>query len=152
MEPIIKVFASQDYVENNTVLYSEAQVLTAEQKTQAFSNLGFYNQETEPADADVGSLWIDTSEDGGEGGTGGNASIALDTTLTQAGMAADAKAVGDAIKNKADTGHTHDLSEVGITTTTEITTDSTALVTSGAVAAYVTAQINAITNFEEVAF
>lgn len=36
-------------------------------------------------------------------GGGGGASVELDTTLSQSGKAADAKAVGDALKNKADT-------------------------------------------------
>lgn len=97
MEPIIKVFASQDYVSDNTVLYSEAQDLTEEQKLQAMNNLGVFTQDTEPEDAEIGTWWIDTSgEDSSEGG-GGGASVMLDTTLTQEGQAADAKAVGDAI-------------------------------------------------------
>lgn len=33
------------------------------------------------------------------GGTGGGSSVLLDTTLTKSGYAADAKAVGDALKN-----------------------------------------------------
>lgn len=67
MEPIIKVFASQDYVENNTVLYSEAQDLTEEQKIQALTNLGVFIQDTEPINADIGTLWIDTSEESENG-------------------------------------------------------------------------------------
>ena len=84
-------------LKTSTVLHSEPQNLTEEQKTQALTNLGVYAQDDEPADAEVGTLWIDTDDEGGEGGSG--ASIALDTTLTQEGMAADAKAVGDAIDN-----------------------------------------------------
>lgn len=114
MEPIIKVYASQDYVGNNTVLYSEAQDLTEEQKLQAMNNLGVFTQGTEPEDAEIGTWWIDTSE---EDGSDGGASVALDTTLTLAGYAADAKAVGDAIEN-----HTHTPFEVGIPSPT--TTDS----------------------------
>lgn len=49
--------------------------------------------DSEPIDAEVGTLWIDTGEEGEEGGN--STSITLDTTLTQEGMAADAKAVGD---------------------------------------------------------
>ena len=82
-------------LKTSTVLHSEPQNLTEEQKTQALTNLGVYAQDDEPTDAEVGTLWIDTDEEGGEGGSG--TSIALDTTLTQEGQAADAKATGDAI-------------------------------------------------------
>lgn len=84
-------------LKTSTVLHSEPQNLTEEQKTQALTNLGVYAQDNEPTDAEVGTLWIDTDDEGGEGGSG--ASIALDTTLTQEGMAADAKAVGDTINS-----------------------------------------------------
>lgn len=39
--------------------------------------------------------------------------IESDTTLTQSGKAADAKAVGDALKTKADSNHKHTASDVG---------------------------------------
>lgn len=39
--------------------------------------------------------------------------VVTDTTLTQSGVAADAKAVGDAIKGKSDSTHTHTATEVG---------------------------------------
>ena len=75
----------------------------------------------------------------------GSSSVKVDTTLTQAGMAADAKAVGDAINSytetdptvpawaKAATKPTYTAAEVGITTTTSVTSGSSALVTSGGV-------------------
>ena len=75
----------------------------------------------------------------------GSSSVKVDTTLTQAGMAADAKAVGDAINSytetdptvpawaKAATKPTYTAAEVGITTTTSLTSGSSALVTSGGV-------------------
>lgn len=42
-------------------------------------------------------------KDGKDGEDGGGASVELDTTLTQSGKAADAKAVGDALAKKANT-------------------------------------------------
>ena len=119
----------------------------------------------------------------------GSSSVKVDTTLTQAGMAADAKAVGDALASKQPTGDyalnsslgalatknsvektdlasdvqtslgkadtalqsfsetdptvpawakaatkpTYTAAEVGITTTTSVTSGSSALITSGAV-------------------
>lgn len=38
--------------------------------------------------------------------------IEIDASLSQSGMAADAKAVGDAIAHKSNTGHTHNASEI----------------------------------------
>lgn len=62
--------------------------------------------DSEPINAEVGTLWIDISEESGSGSSSGGSSslISLDTTLTQEGMAADAKAVGDALSEKQPTG------------------------------------------------
>ena len=54
----------------------------------------FVAQPEAPSDTSV--LWLDTDDD--SVGSGGN--VELDTTLTDEGKAADAKAVGDALKNK----------------------------------------------------
>ena len=45
--------------------------------------------------------------------SGGGSSVAIDTTLTQSGQAADAQAVGEALETKADVGHTHTAAEIG---------------------------------------
>lgn len=55
-----------------------------------------YTQPEEPEDAPVGSVWVDTDDDTVENGNSGS-KIELDSSLTVEGMAADAKAVGDAI-------------------------------------------------------
>ena len=84
----------------------------------SLNNSGFVTQDTPPEDTSV--LWVDTSDDSVDGGeytitdedkaeiaemaaemvevpeSGGN--VELDTTLTQSGKAADAKAVGDAVE------------------------------------------------------
>lgn len=86
-------------LKTSTVLHSEPQNLTEEQKTQALTNLGVYAQDDEPTDAEVGTLWIDTSEDDGESGGSEGSSVYIDETLTQEGWAADAKAVGNAINS-----------------------------------------------------
>lgn len=54
-----------------------------------------YVQEEPPESAGEGAIWInpDKLSEGQEGGSGEN--IALDTTLTKSGMAAEAKTVGD---------------------------------------------------------
>ena len=55
-----------------------------------------YVQEEPPESAGEGAIWInpDNLSEGQEGG-GGGGNIALDTTLTKSGMAAEAKSVGD---------------------------------------------------------
>lgn len=68
----------------------------------------------------------------------------IDTNLTQAGQAADAKAVGDVISVINDTLNSFVDSEV--------TAEGTNAVSGAAVVAYVAEQIAAITNYEEVAF
>lgn len=57
-----------------------------------------YVQNEEPTDVPDGTLWLDMDAEGSAEGGGGSESIFVDTTLTQAGQAADAKAVGDKIK------------------------------------------------------
>ncbi len=106
MEPIIKIYASQDYVSDNTVLYSTSQDLTLEQKAQALTNLGVFTQDNEPIYADIGALWVDTSTNmlkhkntNGAWDIIGSAPIDVDVTLTKVGVAADAKAVGDTISS-----------------------------------------------------
>lgn len=44
--------------------------------------------------------------------SGGGSGVTIDNTLTQAGQAADAKAVGDALAGKAATTHTHTASQI----------------------------------------
>lgn len=83
-------------VKNSVISYTETQDLTEEQKTQALTNLGVYAQDDEPTDAEVGTLWIDTDD---EGGSSGGSSVYIDETLTQEGWAAEAKAVGNAINS-----------------------------------------------------
>ena len=58
-----------------------------------------YKQNDEPVGAEDGALWLDMDEEGG-----GGASVIVDATLTQAGQAADAKAVGDALAGKQPVG------------------------------------------------
>jgi hypothetical protein len=74
----------------------------SEQINEAFEKFDgdsdIYVQNDEPVDAPDGSLWVDLDAQGivGGGSIGGTSSnIAIDTTLTQSGQAADAKAVGD---------------------------------------------------------
>lgn len=66
-------------------------------KIQILGTIGdkIYKQNEEPVNAAEGDLWIDLDEDGIGEVSGGN--VDLDTTLSQSGKAADAKAVGDAI-------------------------------------------------------
>lgn len=56
----------------------------------------------EPTDASEGALWIDMDAESAD--VGGGTSVLIDTTLTQSGFAADAKAVGDALATKQPIG------------------------------------------------
>lgn len=67
-------------LKTSTVLHSEPQNLTEEQKTQALTNLGVYAQDDEPTDAEVGTLWIDTDDEDGEGGSGNGGGSSIDDT------------------------------------------------------------------------
>lgn len=62
-----------------------------------------YVQNEEPIDAPEGTLWIDLDAEGA--GENGEISVFIDTTLTQSGQAADAKAVGDALATKQPVGN-----------------------------------------------
>lgn len=62
----------------------------------------------------------------------GSASVDVDATLTQTGMAADSKTVGEALA-ALQSDIPKEPSDIGISITSSITSDSTALVTSGAV-------------------
>lgn len=63
-----------------------------------------YVQPDEPLDAPDGTVWIDLDAEGHE-----EPEVIIDTSLTQAGQAADAKAVGDALAQAAFIGE--DLNE-----------------------------------------
>lgn len=76
-----------------------------------------YVQAEEPVDAEDGAVWIDLDEDGSEGAT---VEIEVDGTLSQAGMAADAKAVGDALADKQPVGDYALKSEIPTNFLTEI--------------------------------
>lgn len=76
-----------------------------------------YVQAEEPVDAEDGAVWIDLDEDGSEGAT---VEIEVDDTLSQTGMAADAKAVGDALAEKQPIGDYALKSEIPTNFLTEI--------------------------------
>lgn len=76
-----------------------------------------YVQAEEPVDAEDGAVWIDLDEDGGEDTA---TEIEVDDTLSQAGMAADAKAVGDALADKQPIGDYALKSEIPTNFLTEI--------------------------------
>jgi hypothetical protein len=66
-----------------------------------------YTQAEEPTDAPIGALWVDT--DAASPGS----SIDVDSTLTQEGQAADAKAVGDALSLKVNTSELATVATTG---------------------------------------
>lgn len=68
-------------------------------KLQILGDLGekIYKQNEEPMDAPEGAIWIDLDATGGCSGGGGT--VEVDPTLSIEGMAADAKAVGDALSD-----------------------------------------------------
>lgn len=78
-------------------------------KLQILGEFGekIYKQNDEPIDAPDGSLWVDLDAESGSGGNNseGNFMIQLDQTLSVEGMAADAKAVGDALETKQPVGN-----------------------------------------------
>lgn len=114
----------------NKIIHSELKVLSdligdspvIEQITGAISGIDFpvtsvngksgdveleeiYVQPNEPSDPNEGSLWVDTDADP-------DGVIYLDNTLSFKGMAADAKAVGDALAGKQPVGDYALTSEV----------------------------------------
>lgn len=66
-------------------------------KIQIIGNLGtkIYTQNDEPVGAAEGALWVDLDANGTTSSGGSFSDVAIDTTLTQSGQAADAKIVGD---------------------------------------------------------
>ena len=67
-------------------------------------DVDIYVQNDEPFDASEGALWIDMDEDIS---SSPSVNIELDQTLAVEGMAADAKAVGDAIVRLSEEGSKH---------------------------------------------
>lgn len=92
---------TKEYIDEQPVIsYGETQFLNAASRMTAKNNVGVFVGEDEPADALDGDIWIDTDKNVGSSGSdasGPSVNIELDDTLTVAGMAADAKAVGDAL-------------------------------------------------------
>jgi hypothetical protein len=77
-------------------------------KIQIIGSLGsggnkIYTQNDEPTNAADGTLWVDLDAEGGA--ENGGVSVSIDTTLTQSGKAADAKAVGDVLATKQPKGN-----------------------------------------------
>jgi hypothetical protein len=104
---------------HDDIYYTKAQVDSDFQEK-------IYQQNDEPDDAEDGALWLDLDAEGsynGNNGAGGN-SVGLDTTLTQSGYAADAKAVGDRITESVDGLATEDYVDgkvAGLATETFVT-------------------------------
>lgn len=92
---------TKEYIDEQPVIsYGETQFLNAASRMTAKNNVGVFVGSDEPANALDGDIWIDTDknvEPSGPVTPGPSANIELDDTLTVAGMAADAKAVGDAL-------------------------------------------------------
>lgn len=103
----------KEYVDDKPVIYyGGAQYLDAASRMTAKNNVGVFVSTDEPANALDGDIWIDTDVDVDISG-GSNTNIQLDDTLTVSGMAADAKAVGDAIQNiEADIDSTYYVGQV----------------------------------------
>jgi hypothetical protein len=91
--------AVKEYVDEQPIVsYGASQYLDALCRETAKNNMGVYVGTDEPIDALDGDIWIDTDQNvGGSINSGLGTNIQLDDTLTVAGMAADAKAVGDVI-------------------------------------------------------
>lgn len=81
-------------------VYTETEIKTFESLEKRIGNLN--DLDTEAKDNLVAA--INEAAQTGSGG-GGGSTVELDTTLTQSGKAADAKAVGDALAGKQDSGN-----------------------------------------------
>ena len=82
-------------VQPDTTLTQAGVPADAKAVGDALAAIDYVAQDVAPEDTSV--LWIDTSDDSTD-----TQEMILDTTLTQEGKAADAKAVGDALNNKLD--------------------------------------------------
>ena len=95
---VLSVDTAEAVEQDNTKPVTSAAVYTAKSNIGAL--LGNLNDLTTEA---KNNLVAAINEAARTGGGGGGASIELDTTLTQSGKAADAKAVGDALAGKQNT-------------------------------------------------
>ena len=94
---VLSVDTAEAVEQENTKPVTSATVYTAKSNIEAL--LGNLSD----LDTEAKNNLVAAINEAAQTGGGGGASIALDTTLTQSGKAADAKAVGDALAGKQDT-------------------------------------------------